>query len=55
MIRIDKDRKGRTWIITRTDEEGYHRQINVTMEDMREMSKEIERILNYGMEEDEGV
>ena len=34
MIGIKKDRCSATWIITTEDNEGFHRQINVTMEEM---------------------
>lgn len=34
MIEINKDRKSDTWIITTTDGQGFHRQINVTKEQM---------------------
>lgn len=34
MIEIAKDKKSSIFIITTTDSEGFHRQINVTKEDM---------------------
>lgn len=34
MISIKKDRCSATWIITTEDNEGFHRQINVTKEEM---------------------
>ena len=34
MVTLEKDRKGDTWIITYTDSEGYHRQLNLTREDL---------------------
>lgn len=34
MIDINKDSKGNTYIITRTDSEGFHTQINVTFNDL---------------------
>jgi hypothetical protein len=37
MIEITKDKKTPTWIITRTDSEGFHRQMNVTEEEMDEL------------------
>ena len=34
MVTLTKDRKGDTWIITSTDAEGYHRQLNLTSDDL---------------------
>jgi hypothetical protein len=34
MVTLTKDRKGTTWIITHTDAEGYHRQMNLTRDDL---------------------
>ena len=34
MVTLTKDSKGDTWIITRTDAEGYHRQLNLTSDDL---------------------
>jgi len=34
MVELKKDRKGNTWIITHTDQEGYHRQLNLTSDDL---------------------
>ena len=34
MVTLTKDRNGDTWIITRTDAEGYHRQLNLTRDDL---------------------
>lgn len=39
MVDIRPDRKGRTWIITHTDAEGFHRQINLTEEEMDELTR----------------
>jgi hypothetical protein len=36
-VSIKKDRCSPTWIITATDLEGYHRQINMTKEQMRKL------------------
>ena len=38
MISITKDRKSATYIITRTDKEGYHRQMNVSEEEIMELA-----------------
>ena len=32
MIEITKDKKSPTWIITKTDNEGFHRQMNELVE-----------------------
>ncbi len=37
MIDIKKDTKSLTWIITKTDSEGFHHQLNVTREEMDEL------------------
>lgn len=34
MVTLTKDRKGDTWIITRTDAEDYHSQLNLTSDDL---------------------
>ena len=34
MVTLEKDRKGETYIITHTDVEGYHRQLNLTRDDL---------------------
>ena len=33
-VELTKDRKSDTWIITTTDGQGFHRQLNVTHEQM---------------------
>ena len=38
MVELKRDRKAnRIWLITTTDKEGYHRQLPITFEDMREL------------------
>lgn len=37
MVDIKKDRKSDMWTITRTDSEGYHRQLAVSEEEMDEL------------------
>jgi hypothetical protein len=37
MVTIEKDKKGNTYIITRTDAEGFHQQINMTEEDLKDL------------------
>lgn len=39
MISIAKDRKSATYIITKTDNEGYHRQMNVTEEELNKLKE----------------
>lgn len=39
MIEISKDRKSPTWIITKTDSEGFHHQINVTKLELIELAR----------------
>lgn len=34
MIELSKDKKSGTWIITKTDNEGFHKQLNVTVREM---------------------
>lgn len=34
MISLSKDRKSPMWIITTTDSEGFHRQLNVSYREM---------------------
>ena len=37
MISLSKDKKSPTWILTRTDSEGYHRQLNLTADELDEI------------------
>ena len=38
MVTIKRDKKARDmWLITTTDKEGYHRQLPITFDDMREL------------------
>ena len=39
MIDLEKDRKSGTWIITKTDKEGFHRQLNVTKDEIKDLLK----------------
>ena len=34
MIEVKKDKKSPTYIITRTDDEGFHKQMNVTKKEL---------------------
>lgn len=37
MVELTKDNKSNTWLITTTDAEGFHKQINLTDDDMQEV------------------
>ena len=38
MVELTRDRKARNlWLITVTDSEGFHRQLPITFDDMREL------------------
>lgn len=37
MVDIKKDSKSSTWVITKTDSEGFHHQVNLTNEEMRDL------------------
>lgn len=38
MVELTRDRKAsRMWLITLTDSEGFHRQLPITFDDMREL------------------
>lgn len=39
MIEIAKDKKSSTWIITKTDAEGFHHQLSVTIDELFELGK----------------
>jgi hypothetical protein len=34
MVTLTKDKKSPTWIVTTTDKEGFHRQLNMSEADM---------------------
>ena len=38
MIEITKDKKSPTWIITKTDSEGFHHQLSVTIDELEELA-----------------
>lgn len=38
MIEITKDKKSSTWILTKTDSEGYHRQMNLTDSEIEQIT-----------------
>lgn len=37
MIEVQRDNKSPTWIITKTDSEGFHRQLQLTEEELRQL------------------
>lgn len=37
MIELSKDKKSETYIITRTDSEGFHHQLNITQSEMEKL------------------
>ena len=39
MIEIRKDRKSATWILTKTDGEGFHHQVNLTQEELYSLAE----------------
>ena len=41
MIKLTKDRKSQTYLITLTDNEGFHRQLNMTWAEMVDLNKQI--------------
>ena len=41
MIKLTKDIKSQTYLITRTDNEGFHRQLNITGAEMVDLNKQI--------------
>ena len=46
MIELAKDSKSGTWIITTTDREGFHRQLNVSRNDMLDLFELLGNILS---------
>jgi hypothetical protein len=45
MLEIRKDKKSPTWIITRTDKEGFHHQIQLPREELYELYSILLKIL----------
>lgn len=45
MVTIKKDKKGKTWILTTEDTEGYHRQLNLTYKDVVELQELLKNII----------
>ena len=46
MIEITKDKKSPTWIIAKTDAEGFHHQLSITTEELFDLARQIYRIIN---------
>ena len=41
MVTLKKDKKARDiWLVTVTDDEGFHRQLAITFDDMRELVRQ---------------
>ena len=41
MVELKRDKKARNcWLITTTDREGFHRQLPITFDDMREVVRQ---------------
>lgn len=34
MVELTKDKKSNTWILTKTDDEGFHKQMNLTQDEI---------------------
>lgn len=48
MIEITKDKKSNDiWIITRTDNEGFHRQLAVTKNELKELVIDISKVIDH--------
>ena len=43
MVSLSKDRKSPLWIITVTDSEGFHKQINVSSDELDDLVEQWER------------
>ena len=41
MIEVKKDSKSPTWIITHTDSEGFHKQLQIPKDDMKQLLREV--------------
>ena len=39
MVELKKDKKSPTWIVTTTDKEGFHRQLNLTADELDELTR----------------
>lgn len=39
MIELKKDKKGGTYLLTQTDKEGFHKQMNFTEEELNDICK----------------
>lgn len=45
MIDVQKDKKSPTWILTKTDKEGFHKQLHLDFDEMLELNSQIARIV----------
>ena len=39
MVELKKDGKSVTWVLTKTDSEGYHKQMNLTRDELNELTR----------------
>lgn len=44
MVEISKDRKGKTWVVTRTDRQGFHHQLNMTSDELDDLTRQWQAI-----------
>ena len=47
MVELTRDKKSPTWILTKTDNEGFHRQVNLTKDELTELKVKLEA-MDYG-------
>lgn len=40
MIELTKDKKGVTWIVTKTDNQGFHHQMNLTKDELDDLTRQ---------------
>lgn len=46
MVAVDRDKKSKCWVVTRTDSEGFHRQLTLTKSEMYELINDFIRKSN---------
>lgn len=45
MVEIHKDKKSPTWILTKTDGEDFHRQMNLSRDELIELAELLKEII----------
>lgn len=45
MVELEKDKKSPVYIITKKDSEGFHRQLHITIDEMKELLKLFTRVM----------